>query len=605
MKLNKKQEHFVNTGGHVLVVGGPGSGKTTASIFKAINSVENKIQKGQKVLFLSFARPTVARVIEIIEHEHNLSIMIRAHIEVETYHSFFWRLLKTHGYLIGLPRELKILTPSDEAIKLSTIRDSHGRDSNLTDSDRLRKKESVHAEQLRLAKDEGLVCFDLFASMVSELIKKSVKIKKLIANKYPVIILDEFQDTDTDQWHIVKELGVNCELIALADPEQRIYAWKGADPNRIDHYTKTFSPTVFNFGDSNYRSNGTDILLFANEMLMRKFSKTKYQGVVIEKYAPNKNQAITKLITEVYLARKRLINSGNKKWSLAILVPTKKMTRNISDDLNHPPGTLSPILHHSVIDMEPIVLASELLAFCLQSAGNDNGNFETFIELLSSFFEGRGGIKPTKKDLSEALNIKDRYNQIFNQGKKMRDSSILKPVYSFWLQVKDMTLSGNPKNDWIKIRSALEDSNSIRLNKIGNEVRFARFIERGESLRIKLAEAWRENGYYENALDLIRNAFVKEHFSASSKPERGVVVMNMHKAKGKQFDEVIMYESKPNVVRGKIISNYDRFVWNNDSASLDDGIMYNMRVSLTRGKNRVTILTPSNNPCILIPNISK
>ncbi len=603
MKLNNDQTNFVNADGHTLVIGGPGSGKTTVSIFKASYSVENKIQKGQKILFLSFARPTVARVIEAIEYEHSLPKEIRAHIEVETYHAFFWRLLKTHGYLIGLPRSLNILTPSDEAIRLSAIRDSHGRDVNLSEAELLKKNTSISSEQLRLAKDEGLICFDLFAPMVSELIKKSAKIRKIIANRYPIIILDEFQDTDADQWNIVKELGDKCELIALADPEQRIYEWKGADPNRIDHYSKAFSPAVFDFGNNNYRSNGTDILLFANEILKGIFSKTNYEGIVVEKYAPNKNQAITKLVTEVYLARKRLIDSGNKKWSLAILVPTKKMTRNISDVLNHPPGTLSPIHHSSVIDMEPIILASELLAFCLQSAGDTNSSFENFIELLASFFEGRGGDKPTKKDLSEAINIRDKYNKIFKQNQKMPDSSILKPIHDFWSQVRNLTLSGNPEKDWVEIRSALESANSPRLKEVGTEVRFARFIERGESLRIKLAEVWRDKGHYENALSLIRDAFVKEHFSSSSKPESGVIVMNMHKAKGKQFDEVIMYESKPNVVKGKIVSNYERFVWNNDPASLNDGARYNMRVSITRGKSRVTILTPSNNPCILIPNL--
>ncbi len=603
MELNNDQTSFINTCAHTLVIGGPGSGKTTVSIFKAAHSAENKIQKGQKVLFLSFARPTIARVVEAIEQEHNLPKEIRNRIEVETYHAFFWRLLKTHSYLIGLPRNLNLLTPPEEAIKLSSIRDSHGRDDNLTKSELLNKKSSINTERLRLAEDEGLICFDLFAPMVCKLIKKSFKIRKIIANRYPIIILDEFQDTDSDQWEIIKELGAECVLIALADPEQRIYEWKGADPNRIDHYTKAFSPTVFDFGNNNYRSDGTDILLFANEILKGNFSKTSYKGIAVEKYTPNKNQAITKLVTEVYQARERLINSGNKKWSLAILVPTKKMTRNISDALNHPPGALSPIHHSSVIDMEPVILASELLAFCLQSAGDVNGSFENFIELLASFFEGRGGDKPNKKDLSEALNIRDKHNKIFKQGQKMNDSSILKPIYDFWSQVKNMSLSGNPEKDWVEIRSALESANSTRLNEVGTEVRFARFIERGEVLRIKLAEVWRDRGYYDNALSLVRDAFVTEHFSSSSKPESGVIVMNMHKAKGKQFDEVIMYESKPNVVKGKIVSNYERFVWNNNPASLNDGARYNMRVSITRGKSRVTILTPENNPCILLPDI--
>ena len=49
---------------------------------------------------------------------------------------------------------------------------------------------------------------------------------------YPVIILDEFQDTSADEWQLIQLLGTNSELIALADPEQRIYDFRGAAQNR-------------------------------------------------------------------------------------------------------------------------------------------------------------------------------------------------------------------------------------------------------------------------------------------------------------------------------------------------------------------------------------
>lgn len=89
MDLTEKQLEILDAKGHLLVKGGPGSGKTTISIFKAAQTIEDGLRLGERVLFLSFARATVSRVIEAIEYEHEIPHKQRRLIDVETYHSFF------------------------------------------------------------------------------------------------------------------------------------------------------------------------------------------------------------------------------------------------------------------------------------------------------------------------------------------------------------------------------------------------------------------------------------------------------------------------------------------------------------------------------------
>lgn len=600
MELTKGQRDVMEADGHLLVTGGPGSGKTTISIFKAAQITEHDLRPGQKILFLSFARATVSRVVEAIEYEQQMPPAQKRLIDVETYHSFFWRILRAHGYLIGLPRRLFILTPPGEAIALSAARSGFPA-RKLTDEQKAAKEAAEEAERARLATEDGRVCFDLYAPYVGDLLHGSVRIRRLVASMYPVIILDEFQDTNEAQWRVVQALGKVCRLIALGDPEQRIYDWIGADPARLDHFREAFTPTEVDLSTDNHRSAGTEIALFGNDVLTGKFRQDSYKGIDVEVFDPFPGPAMTKLVTTVYKARKRLVDAGIVNWSLAVLVPTKKMTRLVSDAFRQPPAGMAEVPHLAVIELEGAILGAEIIALLLQPS--DDCQFGQFIDLMCGYFQGKGGDEPTQGALAEAANIRKAHDEWLAcqaAGKTIRRNSILVNMIAVYEQARGIVLTGDPDKDWRAVRRVLEDGGCARLKQIAQEVRNLRILERGAQFRQDLAQDWRDNGGYRNALAITRQAFIQEHFSTSAKPESGVVVMNMHKAKGKQFDEVIIFEHWPIKRNGQPPYNGDRIVRFNSRDEIDDQARQNFRVSVTRGKRQTTILTPKDDPCVLL-----
>jgi len=601
MKPTKGQLEVMGADGHLLVTGGPGSGKTTVAILKAALITEEDLRPGQKILFLSFARATVSRVVETIEYEQNIPREQKQLIDVETYHSFFWRILKAHGYLVGLPRRLEILTPPGEAIALSEVR-SRFPARNLTGEQKAAKKAAEEAERIRLATAEGRVCFNLFALYVGDILHGSERIRRLIETMYPVIIFDEFQDTNAEQWRVVQAIGTCCRLIALGDPEQRIYDWIGADPARLGHFRDTFTPMEVDLSTDNHRSTGTEIAMFGNDLLAGKFRQSAYKGVTFDTFDPFPNPAMTKLVTTTYAARQRLTKKCTDDWSLAILVPTKKMTRMVSDAFRQPPAGMTTVPHSAVIEMEAAILGSEIISFLMQPGVNGH-HFAQFVDLMCNYFQGKGGDEPTQGALKEAANIRKAYEEWMERkaaDKAMRKNSILVNMLPVYEQTRTIELTGDPDKDWRAIRRVLEDGSCKRLKEVAEEIKNIRVLKRGAQLRQALSQDWRDNGGYFNALSITQQGFMQEHFATSARPEKGVVVMNMHKAKGKQFDEVIIFEGWPIKRKGQPPYNADRIVRFNSSKRIDDQARQNFRVSVTRARQQTTILTPKGDPCVLL-----
>ena len=123
LKLCEQRKALLRAEGNLLVLGGPGSGKTTIALVKAATEIANgALAPEQTILFLSFARATVARIVQ--ESKVRVPRDARSRIEISTYHGFAWEFIRGHGYLVTGHRILRLLPPPEAAGKVQEMADA-------------------------------------------------------------------------------------------------------------------------------------------------------------------------------------------------------------------------------------------------------------------------------------------------------------------------------------------------------------------------------------------------------------------------------------------------------------------------------------------------
>ena len=569
IKEDSLRTAILSEASNMLILGGPGSGKTTIALFKAKSIVESGILKqGQKVLFLSFARATISR---IEEHAGALiSKEVKKNIEINTYHGFIWNILKNHGYLLNT-HPIQLWSPHEAATRLAGI-----------------PADKQTEEKLSVFDKEGLVHFDLFAQLCNALLISSHPLRKILSDIYPVIILDEFQDTNLNEWELIKTLGIDSKLIALADPDQRIFDFRGADPKRVTYFLQQYDPPIYDFGKENNRSNGTDITQFGNDLLSGNNKGKAYCNVKILKY-PFRRKPFSHIILKynVLSTIQRLSRQSSNNWSLAVLVPTNALMMEVSDTFQQVQtgknGQQLPSISHEVaIETAGPSLAAVFLAALFE----ENRNMNSVITALSNHITGRRGNKQVpQKDISIASALKKYMESGKILGKKRLE--IINDCAQLIKQANEGVFSGSIISDWQMLTKLISRRDSEYLRNVASDLRYLRLLQRGSQLYTSLDELWRNTHSYNGAVEVVSEALLQEHFSMSTKTWKGVNVMTIHKAKGKEFDEVIIYEGW---YQNRFVARPERI----DQARL------NLRVAVTRARTRATIMTPDTDPCTLL-----
>lgn len=579
MIICERRQTILDEDGHLLIVGGPGSGKTTIALQKATKIIAAGLQPGQSILFLSFSRAAVARVAEA--SSLLVDKTVRSQLSLQTFHSFCWSLLKSHGYLLGSPKgKLKILLPQDEKALSGGVKAPKKGEQGTAEW------LAWQTERERLFAEDGQICFDWFAPKSSELLERCQLLRELVADTHPVIIVDEAQDTGNAAWRCIEKLAGLCQVICLADLDQQIFDHlEGVGPERIEHIKEALAPVFVDLGSDNNRSPGTDIAAFGNDILANTPRRAPYAGVSRILYDPKADPA-----KWMRIALGRFFSGakadGLELDNLVILATTGSGVAKISAALN---GGAKPIPHKVLFDEAAVLLSARLAAFLLEPKLPERraADIATCLELLASIRRADGSATAIKQAATYLT-----WSASIAAGKPPK-TNLARSAEALINGAADLVFTGDPGRDWIQIKTLLHRTGAAEFNQIAGALDYLIAFNRGKRISSNLSEMWMATGAYTSARQGLDNALVEDQLLADGNDTGGIHVMTIHKSKGKQFDAVI-------VVRESIRQGAREFrsslVWRGDAAPYDRSRKI-LRVGVTRARRYVLMLEPAFPAC--------
>ena len=567
----EQRQSVLDAPGPVLVTGGPGSGKTTIALLKARGLVEAGLLPGQTVLFLSFSRSAVARVVEASKAQ--LPKALQSKLSIQTFHSFFWEILKGYGYLLGAPKRLTLLLPQDEAALKHQLENDGG---------------DWDTERERLFREEGRVAFDLFSNKAHALLAASVRLRALFSNRHPLIVVDEAQDTADDQWQSVRLLSETTQLVCLADLEQHIYDFRpGVSSERVTQIMQALNPLRVDLEGQNHRSPNSEIVQFANDVLLNSPRGKPYQGVSRFNFKTKADQRDGAIRSSVGIAIRAVKKAApNDYESLAFLATRNRGVNVISRALSGD-GTNKNIQHRVMIDEASVLLSSRLIAFMMEPRAPQQTELVDLadaLEMAASVFRARG--KQGNMAIAQRLAASALQSRA---GQNPRANGIAAKFLGALRTMRVHAFSGDPKTDWIDTRRILRDTGADPLQKIAKDAEQLVAFQRGRRIASSLTNLWQTQGHYGKARRALDVALASEQILSGENERHGIHVMTVHKAKGKEFDAVIMFDdhnSSP-LIFCKEDEPHQR------SRRL-------ARVGITRAKHHVLMLTDMYDPSAIL-----
>lgn len=289
--LNDAQREAVSApSGHLLILAGAGSGKTRVLVYRLAWLIQVEHVSPMGVMAVTFTNKAAH------EMRHRVQDLLQVPTRgmwVGTFHGLAHRLLRTHHDLAGLPDAFQIIDSDDQYRLIRRLIREQGLDENqwparqaqwyinARKDEGLRPQEIEHYDNAMISgwvqiyqayqnqcKQSGLVDFAELLLRAHELWLEQPALLDQYRQRFPHLLVDEFQDTNTIQYAWIRMLaGNNGNVFAVGDDDQSIYGWRGARVENVQFFVQDFKPQTIRL-EQNYRSTG-NILAAANAVIAR------------------------------------------------------------------------------------------------------------------------------------------------------------------------------------------------------------------------------------------------------------------------------------------------------------------------------------------------
>ena len=546
--LNEQQALAVeHLNGPCLVIAGAGSGKTKVLTYRINRLIEEGIPS-YHILAITFTNKAAK---EMKERLNNLCP--NNDVFLGTFHSLGLRILKQECMALGLSKNFTIMDSDDslsiikkvmkdKGIDIKTLSPNYVRNrisfiknEMLSENDIIRffntepEKQAyeIYLKYQETLKNNNCVDFDDLLLLPVNLFKSNQEILTKYQNKYPYILIDEYQDTNEVQYNLVKLLASRDKnLFVVGDSNQAIYGFRWSNYKNILNFERDYPDCKVITLNQNYRSTKY-ILDTANAVIKNNKERKDLELIsnlgsgVKTKYirAYDDKHEIKEVLDEI----SRLTLSGFSYQDMAVLYRTNGQSRLVEEQFikaNVPYKVVGSYYFYQRKEIKDLLCYLRLIA-----NKNDNVSLKRIINV-------------PKRKIGEASisKLEDLANE---QGTSMFDALTTDKEMAF----KNLILELTKDSESLSLTELIEDvldkslmrQELINDNTLENELR----LDNLEEFK-SITSSFEERTGSVNLNDFLDEISLIADISEHKTYENAVTLMTLHSAKGLEFDVVFM-----------------------------------------------------------------